>query len=262
MVKQMNRTLSIKPAAAGPAGLGAIDELPLRYIELDTKGIITRANRTSLAAHPPEQGSLIGTLGWSLLTADEGESSWADDRAMMESGGEAPVAYRSLYDPSGKFRIYALHRFLIRDAEGKITGMRMLGVDMTEEREAYEEAQHTRLWLERVIASLADAVIVTDVLGFILSVNPAAEELTGWKEAELIGKVIDEAMPMVKTPLTDSIKADFRTILEDHKHSIMVILGRERRELRVEITTSPIVNRENDTTEGVVIVLRRVEDAA
>ena len=37
------------------------------------------------------------------------------------------------------------------------------------------------------------------------------------------------------------------------------MLDRERREVRVDITTSPIVDKENGITTGVVSVVRRVE---
>ena len=44
------------------------------------------------------------------------------------------------------------------------------------------------------MASLAEAVILTDILGVVRSVNPAAEELSGWRASDLIGKTIDEAL--------------------------------------------------------------------
>ena len=44
-----------------------IDQLPLPYVEMDARGLITRANRAALALHHPEQGNLIGSSGWNML---------------------------------------------------------------------------------------------------------------------------------------------------------------------------------------------------
>ena len=47
-------------------------------------------------------------------------------------------------------------------------------MDVTEAHLAQEEARNAQLWLESILDSLAEAVIVTDALGFIRNVNPAA----------------------------------------------------------------------------------------
>ena len=56
----------------------------------------------------------------------------------------------------------------------------MVCVDVTETARALDEARRAQHWLENAMASLAEAVILTDILGVIQSVNPAAEELSGW----------------------------------------------------------------------------------
>ena len=49
--------------------------------------------------------------------------------------------------------------------------------------------------------------------------------------------------------------------LESRTKGIATLLDRERRELRVEISTSPIIDKESGFTTGVVTLLRRVEEA-
>src|SRR4051794_17723501 len=43
-------------------------------------------------------------------------------------------------------------------------------------------------WSQVVLASIGDAVVVTDVLGRVLFMNPVAEALTGWPQAEAAGR--------------------------------------------------------------------------
>ncbi len=45
-------------------------------------------------------------------------------------------------------------------------------------------------WLSTTLKSIDDAIIATDTAGKIMLMNPVAEALTGWKEAESLGKDI------------------------------------------------------------------------
>jgi len=58
-----------------------------------------------------------------------------------------------------------MHRSLMRDSDGRPVGMRMVCLDVTEARKELEEAQRVRKWLESIMESVSDAVIVTDALG-------------------------------------------------------------------------------------------------
>jgi PAS domain S-box-containing protein len=255
----MNEVPEIVPAISG---LEMLDGLPVAYVELDVHGAITRANRLTRSLHSSHAGELIGKLAWELMPAEEQEQSRAAFRTAMETGEDPPVARRFIYTNSGSFRMHELHRNVIRDAGGQPAGMRVVTVDVTEAHKAYEEARRARLWLESVLASLADAVIVTDALGFIRTVNPAAEELFGWKGAEMTGKLIEEALPAPSHLPGDQTEFSFAMALNGHHRGAATLLDRERREVRVEIGASPIVDQDSGFTAGVVSVLRRAKDAA
>ena len=100
------------------AAPNAIEELPVPYIEIDRNGIITYANRATLALHPPERGPLIGAMAWGLMATSDMETACAAFFSLMESGENPPPVHRSLYDCSGEFRDYVMHRSFIRDEHG------------------------------------------------------------------------------------------------------------------------------------------------
>jgi PAS domain S-box-containing protein len=179
----------------------------------------------------------------------------------MESGEKPPVIYRSIYNKDGVYRTYEMHRSLIHDVQGHPAGLRYMCIDVTEAQSVHEEAHQARQWLESVLASVADAVIVTDALGFVRYVNPAAEELCNWKPEELIGKVIDKELPLLSYSSTDLGFLNHRVTLERRTKGMATILDSARQELRVEMSTSPILDKESGFTTGVVGVLRRVEEA-
>lgn len=247
---------------ATPAELQLIDGLPLAYIEMDAWGTITRANRATLELHPQEHGDLIGKIAWDMMATDEKEPACAAYLSHMETGEEPRPVRRSLYTREGEFRSYDMYRSLIHDEEGRPAGMRILSVDVTEAKRELEEARRARALLESAMESFADGVVVIDALGFIHTANPAAERLFGWKCGELAGKVIEQALPLVNWVSCDQRELTFTMALEGHCRGIATFLSRDGREVRVELTTSPILGKETGYIEGVVSTLRRVEDAA
>lgn len=251
----MNTKLT-KLAICGTGLCDVLDELPLAYVELDTQGCILAANRAARAFHPGR--SLIGQDGWDFLAPAQKEQARAEFLACAESGEEPAVIRRSIYVASGSFRTFELHRSLIRNPEGQAIGMRVAGVDVTEVHAAQEEAHRASMWMESVIESVAEAVIVTDALGFVRSINRTAAELTGWTAREIIGTIIDRSLPILSysSPCGDTL--DFRTALSRPCRGEAAILDRQRRELRVEISASPIVDKDNGCTLGVVGILRKV----
>jgi len=236
-----------------------IDGLPLAYVEVDARGVITRANRAALALHHLGFGELIGKMAWDLVASDEKDMSFASFCSTLESGEEPAVVRRSLCDRTGKFRTYEIYRALARDREGNPTGMHMVCVDATEAKRDLEEARRTGLRLQSVFDSMGEAVMVTDSVGFICSVNPAAEALLGWKASELAGVSIEDGLPVVAYLSGDRTEMTFNLSLERAAKGIATILDRDRREINVEIETSPMFDKETGATSGVVLVVRKLE---
>ena len=67
------------------------------------------------------------------------------------------------------------------------TAQRRARASAAETRRALEGQQVDREWLRITLASIADAVITTDSQGSVISLNPVAEQLTGWSTALAAG---------------------------------------------------------------------------
>ena len=237
----------------------AINELPLPYLEMDARGVITRANRATLALFPAGMGEMVGKPAWQFLAGDERDASSGSYARLMESGGDPPVIRRAIFDRSGGFRTYELHRSLMRSGDGALRGMRVVGIDVTEWLQTVEEARRAQHWLESALECSSEAMILTDTLGFVRFVNRALEELLGWKAKEMLGQVVEKALPAVARHSGCENMPCFNVTLNERMTGTATVLDREGRELKVEITTAPIVDRESGATMGVVAVLRRIE---
>lgn len=245
--------------AHSPAAMLAIDDLPAPYMEIDARGIITRVNRAVLALHDSRQGDLIGRSGWDLMAMDEKDFSAAAFLSAMASDDDPPAIERSLFDRSGTFRTYKIHRSLIRDIAGRPTGMRMILVDVTNLRNALDEARRSAQWLANAMRSLAQAIILCDALGTIRSVNPAGERLTGWCARDLAGKAIEVVLPVQPIPPGGREFLDQHSMLEHSFRGKASLLTRELSEVGVELCTSPIVEEGSGAVSGVVALLRKIE---
>jgi PAS domain S-box-containing protein len=239
-------------------GFDPIEELPVAYVEMNADGIITLANREARALHSVEQDDIVGRQVWEFSPQSQVEFDRNAFFATINSGEEPPITRRSLYT-RGEFRTYELHRSLIRNAEGLPVGIRGATIDVTEAQRANEEANRARLWLESVLESMSEAIIITDSLGFIRSVNPATEEMFGWPADELIGKVIEKAFPLLSYISDNKVQLCFNMSLQSRSRGVATMLDCDRCELQVEISTSPILDMVNGFTTGVVSVMHRVD---
>jgi len=250
---------SIRTEAAPPVGpaIDPYDLLPVPYVELDCDGNIVRVNARACAVFGLPREEFVGRSGWDFLAGDELMCSQEEYRRALESPESPSPVRRAIRSVGGDFRTYDVFRSVVRDGEDKARGMRHVAVDVTEAVIAHEEAVQARAWLESVLHSLGEAVLITDSLGFVRSANPAAEELLGWQQTELIGKAVEKFMPILSYQSVDGLPLNHRAMLEQRLRGIAVILDRRRYQVRVELTTAPIVDSEHGYTAGVVHILRR-----
>src|SRR5919197_4625012 len=62
---------------------------------------------------------------------------------------------------------------------------------------ALAESQATRAFLETTLASIGDAVMVTDTAGRIVLANPVAQSVLRWPAAEMAGKPLEEVFRII-----------------------------------------------------------------
>ena len=78
----------------------------------------------------------------------------------------------------------------IIDDKGMIRGVVIVFRDVTEKEKAEQKVKETGEFLEKVIESSSDGIVICDVKGNITSVNSALETMNGFKREELINRHI------------------------------------------------------------------------
>ncbi len=171
----------------------------------------------------------------------------------------------------------------LRDQAGTLRGFAKVTRDLTERRQAEEQArrllreeaarqaaeeaarevERQREQLHVTLSSIGDAVVVTDAAGAVTFLNPVAAGLTGWGQQEAAGQPLGRVFPIInertRRPVEDPVARVFREgrAVELANHTALV--ARDGREVPVEDSAAPILGRDG-VVGGAVLVFRDVTE--
>jgi hypothetical protein len=120
------------------------------------------------------------------------------------------------------------------------------------ERKVKEREQ----WLSTTLNSIADAVITTNEQGNITYLNPAAEKLTGWSNAEAVGLELKDIFNIVKEETRDIIANPIERALKEGcvvwLEGNIILFSKDGEEIFIEDSAAPIIDEKGNVTGGVL----------
>jgi PAS domain S-box-containing protein len=235
------------------------EEAPVAYHELDENGLITRVNRaeSELLGYPME--AMLGRPIWEfMIGVDRPKSQLSIARKLAGVQPLSPFLREFIRGDHRRISV-EIRDCLIHDGTGKAIGVRSTLIDVTDRVQAEAAAAESQRWLSTVLRCLTDGVVAVDSLGMVKFLNPAAEKLTAWTEADAVGKEIEAVLAMdcitsgdiAGMALSDVVQL---SLFETWSGS-GTLTRRDGRRIAVEITAAPIVT-EQDTVFGVVLVVK------
>jgi len=170
----------------------------------------------------------------------------------------------------------------LRDAQDKIIGYLLIGTDNTARKQVEAEQQHllviqgemnkqlqqTNITLQVseeklavTLNSIGDAVIATDAEARVTLLNPLAEKLTGWTQAEAASRPVDDIFHIINKetrqtatiPVMQTLAHGTIQGLANHT----VLIARNGCECDIADSCAPIRDRDNQVI-GAVLVFRDV----
>lgn len=121
----------------------------------------------------------------------------------------------------------------------------------------YESEQRLRA----ILVSLGEAVVVCDLQGTIELMNPAAEQLSEWSQAEAGGASFDTVFPLqlseTRSPAESPLSLVRRQLRPVTGTEALVLTRRDGTEVTVDQSGAPVHERSGELS-GVVLVLRDV----
>lgn len=118
-------------------------------------------------------------------------------------------------------------------------------------------------WLAATLASIGDGVIVTDENGRVRFMNALAERLTGWTQADALGRDAQEVFHIVEertrqhapSPVREALSTGFPSVLAPNT----ILISRSGKELPIDDSAAPIRDV-NGKIMGTVLVFRDITE--
>jgi PAS domain S-box-containing protein len=149
----------------------------------------------------------------------------------------------------------------IKDPAGHIIGASKVARDITEQQRAVERLRLAEERFRVTLSSIGDGVIATDVQGRISFMNPMAEELTGWTEAQALGKPLNVVFQIINETSRRPVDNPVAKVLR-HGHIVglanhTALIARNGVERAIADSAAPIRDAAGQIS-GVVLVFRDV----
>ena len=183
------------------------------------------------------------------------------------------VRYENLPIGEYRFKVIAINRDLVYSetpAELKLnivpdTRDRVIGELEAKVAERTRELKEAKDYIDNVVKSMADTLIVVDQNGIIQTVNQATLNLLGYDEGELIGKHIDmilaeaEEELLEESKIDDLIERDFILNLEEGfiRNVGNTYLAKDGRRIPVLFSGS-IIQNDNGEMQGIVCMAQDI----
>jgi PAS domain S-box-containing protein len=136
--------------------------------------------------------------------------------------------------------------------------------DISDRKDAERVLASERERLAVTLRSIGDGVITTDIDGNITLINKVAENLTGWSQAEALGKFLPEVFNIINEKTGERSENPVEKVMATGKiiglANHTVLIARDGTTRSIADSGAPIMDRESRII-GVVLVFRDVTEA-
>lgn len=220
-------------------------------VNLDGMRIVD-CNATACALYGYSRNELMGMSIMEL-------SAEPEETAASISDTREYVARRKHRRKNGeKFTVNIRNKVLEIDNQVfHVSMIRDIGDLLAAEDEVMRREESLRVTLD----SIGDGVAATDTEFRITRLNPVAEQLTGWHDAEAVGQPAAAVVRIVNSFTRESMPSLLKAVAKTRKvlslTSDIVLVSRDNREFRINYSVSPILDA-RDRCIGTVMVIRDV----
>ena len=182
--------------------------------------------------------------------------------ADMRQGTDLVGEEWEITQATGEKRIVSISTSIVDAAASSVHVLALIH-DITERKRAEEVLFEAKERAQVTLHSIGDAVITTDALAVVEYLNPVAEALTGWSDAEARGRPLSDIFQIVnehsRQPAPDPVARCLREgrIVGLANHTVLI--GRHGQEFHVDDSAAPIRGRDGRVL-GVVLVFHDVTE--
>jgi PAS domain S-box-containing protein len=231
-------------------------------VTISSEGKITDVNAGSVKVTGVPREKLIGTDFSDYFTAPDKAREGYQQVFAKGFVTDYPLTIRH---EDGGLTDVLYNASVYKDVQGNVLGVFAAARDITERNQVEAERQQLLLIQEKTNEQLqqADAVIATDARACVTLMNPLAEHLTGWTQAQAAGHPINEVFRIISQETRQSVTVP---VVETLAHGTVqglanhtIVIARDGRECAIADSCAPIRNRDGEVV-GAVLVFRDVTE--
>jgi PAS domain S-box-containing protein len=178
---------------------------------------------------------------------------------LVPEGVHAETWYQ---DRGGKGHYLTMSAAPIRDAAGTLIGAIETLEDITEKKQAQDDHDQARRKLQLILDAAGEGIYGVDLQGRVTFVNPAATQMLGWTEQELLGqhqhplihhtRADGNPLPVEECPIHRSVKEG-----ESHQGADL-FWRKDGTSFPIEYVSTPI--RESGELVGAVVIFKDITE--
>lgn len=239
-----------------------LDAAPDALIVVGPRGSVAALNREAERLFGWTEAELLGEPLSRLIPARFQQVSQhvSDDEVPGGLPKSAPVSLFARRRDGGEFPV-EFNRSPIGPGHDALVLVTIR--DLTKWRRAQEILFREKEQAFVTLASIADAVITTDLAGTITYLNPTAERLTGWRTTEALGQPLDTVLTLISDATRQPIEGILAPCLHEGRTADLadgvLLLRRDGTEVAIGDSVAPLRDG-NGATIGAVLVFHDVTE--
>jgi PAS domain S-box-containing protein len=197
-----------------------LDIVGTSVISINADQIVTMVNLAGCRLLGRREEDIIGKNWFDIFLPERerGDAKVSFVHVIDGSMSQSEHIEKTIVTASGEERLVAWHITLILDVNQTITGTLRSGEDITDRKQAEEALQRLTEFQESVITNARVWMSVLDQKGNILMWNTAAEEISGYRSGEVIGKSAIWKMLYPEAEYRKQITDTIARIIRDRKY--------------------------------------------
>ncbi len=207
---------------------------------------------------------LIQLGGLATLFCEQTAAKEVYDSLINGTSWQGELKMRSHNNRSLQIR---LHGDTIRNDSGNVIGMFGIYTDISEQKLAELALANEKERLSVTLHSIGDGVIATDIEGRLLTINPVAENIIGWKQHEIIGRALVDFLEFSDSKschVSGQVNNDIELILSSSNQTEClvqdaILVTRDGSVKTISVNSAPILTSDRIAI-GHVLVIRDVTD--
>jgi diguanylate cyclase (GGDEF)-like protein/PAS domain S-box-containing protein len=226
---------------------------------LDLNGIVLTWNNAAQQMKGYTVDEVVGQFFGMLYTNEDQQRGHPTHNLLLaaQNGTYQEETWRKKKDGS---LFWALVEVIaIKDPDGEVSGFCKLTRDITVRKALRDQLTEQKQRAEVTLRAIGDAVISTDADGNIESLNPKAEQLTGWTTTDAIGRPFSEVFRLTNDPALDQHPGEHELTSMLRQAEVIatlspaVLVARNGTQYAIEDAVAPIRLPDGRIAGGVIV---------